>query len=304
MIDLKSFQKEWLPKINQQLENDLSMASPDPDLVAMMKYAVLNGGKRLRPLLTLAVVTSFGESITPSILKVATAIEWVHSYSLVHDDLPVMDNDMFRRGKPSVHALYGEANAILVGDALLTGAFGIIATANSSCSVEDCLPTEELLLITQNLAREAGGSGMVLGQIHDMDNHTEEQNASTNWLLNDVYSMKTAALIRYTTTLGAILTHQNVNVEDNHFDPKKAMYDFGEKFGLAFQIQDDLDDYQQDQLEDVNSLPHIVGVKEAQSVLDQYLFSTQEILANTVEQDQQFDRRLLDDFVSLIGDKK
>ncbi|MGO2709311.1 MAG: polyprenyl synthetase family protein, partial [Leuconostoc mesenteroides] len=146
--------------------------------------------------------------------------------------------------------------------------------------------------------------GMVLGQLHDMDNHTEEQNASTNWLLNDVYSMKTAALIRYTTTLGAILTHQNVNVEDNHFDPKKAMYDFGEKFGLAFQIQDDLDDYQQDQLEDVNSLPHIVGVKEAQSVLDQYLFSTQEILANTVEQDQQFDRRLLDDFVSLIGDKK
>ena len=86
MIDLKSFQKEWLPKINQQLENDLSMASPDADLVAMMKYAVLNGGKRLRPLLTLAVVTSFGESITPSILKVATAIEWVHSYSLVRSE--------------------------------------------------------------------------------------------------------------------------------------------------------------------------------------------------------------------------
>ena len=248
MIDLKSFQKEWLPKINQQLEDDLSMASLDSDLVAMMKYAVLNGGKRLRPLLTLAVVASFGKSITPSILKVATAIEWVHSYSLVHDDLPAMDNDMFRRGKPSVHALYGEANAILVGDALLTGAFEVIATANSSCSAEDCLPTEELLLITQNLAREAGGSGMVLGQLHDMDNHTEEQNVSTNWLLNDVYSMKTAALIRYTTTLGAIVTHQNGNVEDTHFDPKKAMYDFGEKFGLAFQIQDDLDDYQQDQL--------------------------------------------------------
>lgn len=301
MTNLKKFQTEWLPKINQQLEADLSDVSTDDDLVAMMKYAVLNGGKRLRPLMTLAVVDSFGTQITPSILKVATAIEWIHSYSLVHDDLPAMDNDMFRRGKPSVHALYGESNAILVGDALLTGAFNVIATANDNLETND-ISDKKLLSIVQNLSRESGGSGMVLGQIYDMDNHNNEQNIDDKWLINNVYTMKTAALLRFSALTGAILSDQHTS--DTERSIKEMMYNFGENFGLAFQIQDDLDDYAQDQLEDINSLPHLLGVTGAKSVLEKHLSLAQKSLDDTVKQNKQFNRNLLDDFINLIGDKK
>lgn len=301
MTNLKEFQNEWLPRINAQLENDLSQVSSDDDLVAMMKYAVLNGGKRLRPLLTLMVLESFEQLITPSQLKIATAVEWIHSYSLVHDDLPAMDNDLLRRGKPSVHALYGEANAILVGDALLTGAFTVIPQA---LTVSGAPASESIVLITQYLSQAAGANGMVLGQIHDMQNHDgAESDFDQESLLSLIYQPKTAALLRYAAQAGALLVKGSANDETFNPDLVTKIADFGEKLGLAFQIQDDLDDFQQDTTESVNALPHLVGVTTAERMRDDYLNDAYKILNDIKLNDQRFHPELLSELITFIGDK-
>ncbi|WP_349550660.1 polyprenyl synthetase family protein [Leuconostoc pseudomesenteroides] len=301
MTNLKKFQNEWLPKINAQLENDLSQVSSDDDLVAMMKYAVLNGGKRLRPLLSLMVLESFEQLITPSQLKIATAVEWIHSYSLVHDDLPAMDNDLLRRGKPSVHALYGEANAILVGDALLTGAFTVIPQA---LTVSGAPASESIVLITQYLSQAAGANGMVLGQIHDMQNHDgAESDFDQESLLSLIYQPKTAALLRYAAQAGALLVKGSANDETFNPDLVTKIADFGEKLGLAFQIQDDLDDFQQDTTESVNALPHLVGVTTAERMRDDYLNDAYKILNDIKLNDQRFHPELLSELITFIGDK-
>ncbi|MCT4410152.1 polyprenyl synthetase family protein [Leuconostoc pseudomesenteroides] len=301
MTNLKGFQNEWLPKINAQLENDLSQASSDDDLVAMMKYAVLNGGKRLRPLITLIVIDSFEQLITPSQLKIATAVEWVHSYSLVHDDLPAMDNDLIRRGKPSVHALYGEANAILVGDALLTGAFSVIPRA---LTVSDAPTMASIVSITQYLSEAAGADGMVLGQIHDMQNHDgAESDFDQESLLSLIYQPKTAALLRYAAQAGALLVKGSANDETFNPDLVTKIADFGEKLGLAFQIQDDLDDFQQDTTESVNALPHLVGVNAAERIRDNYLNDAQTILNDIARENHRFHPELLSELITFIGDK-
>jgi geranylgeranyl diphosphate synthase type II len=301
MTNLKEFQNEWLPKINAQLENDLSQVSSDDDLVAMMKYAVLNGGKRLRPLLTLMVLESFEQLITPSQLKIATAVEWIHSYSLVHDDLPAMDNDLLRRGKPSVHALYGEANAILVGDALLTGAFTVIPQA---LTVSGAPASELIVLITQYLSQAAGANGMVLGQIHDMQNHDgAESDIDPESLLSLVYQPKTAALLRYAAQAGALLVKDSGNSKNFHTDLITQITDFGDNLGIAFQIQDDLDDYQQDETESVNALPHLVGVTTAERMRDDYLNDAYKILNDIKLNDQRFHPELLAELITFIGDK-
>lgn len=301
MTNLKEFQNEWLPKINAQLENDLSQVSSDDDLVAMMKYAVLNGGKRLRPLLSLMVLESFEQLITPSQLKIATAVEWIHSYSLVHDDLPAMDNDLLRRGKPSVHALYGEANAILVGDALLTGAFNVIPQA---LTVSGPPASESIVLITQYLSQAAGANGMVLGQIHDMQNHDgAESGIDPESLLSLVYQPKTAALLRYAAQTGALLVKDSGNSKNFHTDLITQIADFGDNLGIAFQIQDDLDDYQQDETESVNALPHLVGVTTAERMRDDYLNDAYKILNDIKLNDQRFHPELLSELITFIGDK-
>lgn len=310
MTKLSDFQSEWTAKINQQLISDLTCASRDNDFAEMMKYAVLNGGKRLRPMLVLAVIASFGKEITPSMLKAATAVEWVHSYSLVHDDLPAMDNDMLRRGKPSVHALYGEAEAILVGDALLTGAFHVLSTANDSAKQDQRINAEELLLLSKMLSFQAGGSGMVIGQMQDMKNHGEKFQVDDEWLLSEVYAPKTAALLSFSALAGSRLAHQNMVDEDgseelvqNRFNTNAAIFNFGYNFGIAFQIQDDLDDFDQDDDEKIMSLPHLIGKQEAINKRDEYIASAHQDLADISAHDSQFNRALLDDFLNLIGDR-
>lgn len=310
MTKLAVFQSEWAPKIEQQLTQDLGEASSDSAFSDMMAYAVLNGGKRLRPMLTLAVVTSFGQKITPSILKVATAVEWVHAYSLVHDDLPAMDNDLLRRGKPSVHALYGEAEAILVGDALLTGAFHVVSSANGCSTKNDRISAEELLLLTQMLSVQAGGSGMVVGQVKDMQNHSQKLKIDAEWLLNDVYTPKTAALLGFSATAGSRLAQLDSEhgISDDEIMRGRlathlALLTFGIDFGIAFQIQDDLDDFNQDDIENITSLPHLIGMQAARAKRDEYLTNARQILADLAAHNLNFDRTLLDDFLNLIGDE-
>jgi len=301
MTRLTNFQNDWLPKIDNQLNLDLEKVSSDDHVVAMLKYAVLNGGKRLRPLLTLAIVASFDQKITPSILKAATAVEWVHSYSLVHDDLPAMDNDLIRRGQPSVHARFGEAEAILVGDALLTGAFDVVVTANDNANENEAIGSDELLAMVQNLSHQAGGSGMVLGQVHDMQNHNAQGASDKDWLINDVYVPKTAALLQYAALSGGRLAYFSETVE--HTQTNQDLFNIGRHFGIAFQIQDDLDDFDQDDQEDVGSLPHLIGVAAARQQRDQYLAKAQQLVTEVSKRETSFDRTLLDDFLNLIGDK-
>lgn len=301
MTRLTNFQNDWLPKIDNQLNLDLEKVSSDDHVVAMLKYAVLNGGKRLRPLLTLAIVASFDQKITPSILKAATAVEWVHSYSLVHDDLPAMDNDLIRRGQPSVHARFGEAEAILVGDALLTGAFDVVVTANDNANENEAIGSDELLAMVQNLSHQAGGSGMVLGQVHDMQNHNAQGASDKDWLINDVYVPKTAALLQYAALSGGRLAYFSETVE--HTQTNQDLFNIGRHFGIAFQIQDDLDDFDQDDQEDVGSLPHLIGVAAARQQRDQYLAKAGQLLTEVSKRETSFDRTLLDDFLNLIGDK-
>lgn len=301
MTRLTNFQNDWLPKIDNQLNLDLEKVSSDDHVVAMLKYAVLNGGKRLRPLLTLAIVASFDQKITSSILKAATAVEWVHSYSLVHDDLPAMDNDLIRRGQPSVHARFGEAEAILVGDALLTGAFDVVVTANDNANENEAIGADELLAMVQNLSHQAGGSGMVLGQVHDMQNHNAQGVSDKDWLINDVYVPKTAALLQYAALSGGRLAYFSETVE--HTQTNQDLFNIGRHFGIAFQIQDDLDDFDQDDQEDVGSLPHLIGVAAARQQRDQYLAKAGQLLTEVSKRETSFDRTLLDDFLNLIGDK-
>ena len=287
------------PKIDTQLAQDLKQITTDAQFSEMMAYAVLNGGKRLRPLVTLAVISSFQQTITPQALKLATAVEWVHSYSLVHDDLPAMDNDLLRRGQPSVHAKFGEAAAILVGDALLTGAFEVVTTANTLAPAETMIPDQTIVTIVQNLAHFSGAAGMVIGQMHDMANHGQNLQTATDWLLQEIYTPKTAALIQFSAQLGAQLAtlHQTQVPEVT-----QAMAQFGLDFGLAFQIQDDLDDFEQDDTATIGALPHLIGVSAARTLRDRYLQDANDRLTQLTTLVPAFDRTLLDDFLTLIGD--
>lgn len=302
MTKFAALQATYGPKIDAQLAQDLKQVTTDTQFSEMMAYAVLNGGKRLRPLLTLAVLTSFQQVVTPQSLKLATAVEWVHSYSLVHDDLPAMDNDLLRRGQPSVHAKFGEAEAILVGDALLTGAFEVVTTANALATADTKIPDQVIIAVVQELARFSGAAGMVIGQVHDMQNHGQNLQTATDWLLQEIYTPKTAALIQFAAQLGAQLATLTPGLAPESAQIKQAMAQFGLDFGLAFQIQDDLDDFDQDDTSAIGALPHLIGVSAAQALRDRYLQDASQQLTQLATLGLPFDRTLLDDFLTLIGD--
>ncbi len=193
------------------------------NLIAAMRYGVLNGGKRLRPFLIIEVASLFGASLTET-LQCGCALECLHSYSLIHDDLPAMDNDDLRRGKPTVHKAFDEAIAVLAGDALLTVAFDILSSP-------ECHPSADVRCeLVSLLSRAAGQGGMIGGQVQDIEAETSTPNADE---IRRLQSMKTGALIRFACEAGAILG----NAPDKH---RAQMVEFGKTIGLAFQLSDDL----------------------------------------------------------------
>ena len=195
-----------------------------PDrLMAAMRHGVLNGGKRLRPYLVMesaALFSADGEAA----LRVAAALECVHCYSLIHDDLPAMDDDDLRRGQPTVHKAFDEATAILAGDALLTLAFDIIADEATM------LPAERRAALVLALARAAGAGGMVGGQKLDLE---AEQAPPDEAGIIRLQAMKTGALIRFACEAGALVA--GAPAED-----RERLAEFGSAIGLAFQLADDL----------------------------------------------------------------
>ena len=194
--------------------------------IESMRYSLFVGGKRLRPILCLAAADTIDPGCTAreKLLPVACALECIHTYSLIHDDLPAMDNDDLRRGKPTNHRLYGEAGAILAGDGLLTWAFDLLTGPDS------VLPPESLLQITHLIARAAGSLGMVGGQALDIAYENKEFPFE---LLQTIHRSKTGALLTCAVQAGAV--GAGATPEET-----EAMVHYGDRIGLAFQIVDDL----------------------------------------------------------------
>lgn len=261
-MDLASFKAIWLPKVNSQLAYDLKTTVKNPQLHEVMNYAVMNGGKRLRPLLTLAVIESFGRNPERYITE-ASAVELVHAYSLIHDDLPAMDDDTMRRGKPTTHVEFGQALAILAGDALQPLAYEWL---NESHVLSDFQKSQ----LTLGLTKASGPNGMVGGQVLDMV-YTGHDNATLKDAEN-VHRLKTGALIRYALVAGGILVDANQVT-------LSALDDFGSAFGFAFQINDDLDDLAQDDTEDKQAYPTLLGVQGAQDALAKQVALARQALA-------------------------
>ncbi len=196
---------------------------PEAKLIRAMRHAGLGDGKRMRPFFVLEAGRLFGAN-ERYLLRAAAALECVHTYSLIHDDLPCMDDDDFRRGMPTVHKAFDEATAVLAGDALLTLAFEILANADSAPDAETCLR------LISRLANAAGAKGMVGGQMIDMlgAEHVRDLNTITR-----MQRMKTGALISFAVEAGAIIG----GATDAQ---KQALAGFAQDLGLAYQIADDL----------------------------------------------------------------
>lgn len=219
--------QDYLTQKAQLIESHLDSLVPLPNneansLFEAARYSLLGGGKRLRPILALAAAEML-EGNPAHILTPACALEMVHTYSLIHDDLPCMDDDDFRRGKWTVHKKYSEGHAVLTGDFLLTYAFEILATA-------PCLSAEKKVTLMTLLAKSSGGGGMIGGQVLDVA--CEGKNISLE-TLQRLHRNKTGALITAAVQFGGI-------VADATHDQMKALQQYGENIGLAFQIVDDI----------------------------------------------------------------
>ena len=225
-FDLKEYLKEKQRLVNDALERFLPpVADPTRNLVESMRYSLFAGGKRLRPILCLGAAEALGKD--PELcLPVACSLEMIHTYSLIHDDLPAMDDDDLRRGKPTNHVVFGEAMAILAGDGLLTEAFYVL----SNHAENELINPTKLLEIIRVISEAAGCRGMVGGQTIDLESEGKKIEPS---LLEQMHSRKTAALITAAVESGAVAA----GADD---EARKALIDYGKHFGLAFQITDDV----------------------------------------------------------------
>ncbi len=216
--------KERREIVDQALAEVMPPEGTQPGrLISAMRYSLFAGGKRLRPILVLAAAEALGGDPDHA-LPAACAVEMIHTYSLIHDDLPAMDDDDFRRGRPTCHRAFDEGTAILAGDALLTLAFGVLSVQGPGVS------PEARLRMVQELARGAGWTGMVGGQQVDMDSEGEVPELP---VLEYIHTHKTGALIRSSLLLGGLSAGAGE-------EALQALTGFGEKIGLAFQIVDDI----------------------------------------------------------------
>jgi geranylgeranyl pyrophosphate synthase len=238
--------REWLDArrllVEGALESFLPSAADTPPIVAeAMRYALLGGGKRLRPMLVIAAAEAVAEQAGRPVeearalaLPAACAIELIHTYSLVHDDLPSMDNDTMRRGRPTTHVVFGDGMGILAGDALLTEAFGLLAREPSR---HDGVPQEELdarkLETLGLIASAAGAAGMVGGQALDLKAAESGAVPLDAGALRDMHMRKTGALIRASALSGAVMAGGSPHHRD-------AVGRYATQIGLAFQIVDDI----------------------------------------------------------------
>lgn len=256
-MDLKSYMKDKRKIIDNYLENELPSENQCPTVIhRSIRYSVLNGGKRVRPILTLMVAELLDKDFK-KVLPASAGIELIHTFSLVHDDLPCMDNDDYRRGKPTSHKVFGDAIAVLTGDALLV--MGIDFICRNS-QIEE-IGNDSVIAALKYVLEMLGTQNMLGGQIDDINWQNEKGNGS---FVEDIYLRKTSALLCAALKTGALL-----------FEAKKeqieALEKYGKNIGLAFQITDDLLDLQQDnKIDDKPTYPEIFGINKAKKAAQQY----------------------------------
>jgi geranylgeranyl diphosphate synthase type II len=242
--------------IEQALQNYIDTL-PQGQLKEAVSYALLAGGKRIRPLLMLDVIESFG--LHPSsYVDIAVSLELIHTYSLIHDDLPAMDDDTLRRGKPTLHIAFNEGLAILAGDTLLTDAFSLITKS-------EALSPDQKVEMVHTLSLKAGSHGMILGQVLDLA--SEGQHVSLDEL-NTMYLLKTSRLLEASLMLGAIVSRSK---------DVKTFERMGLDLGLLFQIQDDYLEYmsdpsvlgksKSDELRDKPTYISLIGIEKTKKII-------------------------------------
>lgn len=225
---LESFIEQVVPQIDEINRSFLNSLNLAPRLKEAMLYSYNAGGKRIRPVLLLAVIAGFNSDIKRG-FRTACSLELIHTSSLIHDDLPAMDNDDYRRGLPTNHKVYGEATAILAGDSLLVDSYRLITT-------DELLTLEERVRLASELSACAGANGMIGGQELDIENENSDIDLDTLVTIN---KHKTGKLIEFALISGAIIAKQNEEVI-------YTMRKIGEHIGIAFQIKDDILDVEGD----------------------------------------------------------
>ncbi|WP_434219095.1 polyprenyl synthetase family protein [Bacillus pumilus] len=263
------------------------------DLKSSMLYSLKAGGKRLRPVLVLALLNAYGKNEEDGI-PVGCAVEMIHTYSLIHDDLPCMDDDDLRRGKPTNHKVYGEATAVLAGDALLTESFRLI-TSQLSSSVS----ADKKLRIVDELVKSAGALGMVGGQFDDME---AEQKQVSLAELESIHARKTGKLLTFSVAAGAMLA----GASD---DDIEKLREFSYHIGIAFQIRDDILDLEgseekigkrvgSDTANEKSTYPSLLTLSGAKEKLDEHITRAKEIVSNL-----QLEQQLLHGLCDLIASR-
>jgi geranylgeranyl diphosphate synthase, type II len=277
---IETYIRDTATMVHEELDRLTSEMEQVPEiLLESMRYSLLAGGKRLRPVLVLATLDALGKDIRMG-LPFACALEMIHTYSLIHDDLPAMDDDDYRRGKPTNHKLYGDAMAILAGDALLTESFGVVARGAQQANFS----AEKSLNILSGLVRAIGAGGMIGGQVRDILSENEQINQAQ---LEQIHRHKTGDLIAYSVRIGALLG-------DADEETLQGLIDFAYKLGLAFQIQDDILDVVgdeeligkpvgSDEEKQKATYPALIGLERSQEILAQLTQGAKDSILNLTD---------------------
>lgn len=264
-------QEEKRHRVGQAIRSFYEEKSIAPHLVDSVLYSIQAGGKRLRPLLLLELLEAFGQELTEAHFQVAGALEMIHTGSLIHDDLPAMDNDDYRRGQLTNHKKFGEDLAILAGDALFLDPFGLIAASTLSDKVKVSLILE--------LSDASGSRGMVAGQVLDMEG---EQKQLTLAELQTIHANKTGRLLAYPFIAAASILELPADIS-------LLLETIGKKLGLAFQVRDDILDLvadfealgktpQKDLVAEKSTYPALLGLEESKTLLKSELDACEDLL--------------------------
>ncbi|WP_246206746.1 polyprenyl synthetase family protein [Virgibacillus ihumii] len=271
--DLDNFIEEGKAIIEDTMTNELRNLEIPEQLKQSMLYSIEAGGKRLRPILMMASCGAYS-SDSSKVLSTAVALEMIHTYSLIHDDLPAMDNDNLRRGKPTNHKAFDEATAILAGDALLTYSFELIVQ-------DPKLTDRQKVFLTSSLTKAGGPKGMVAGQVLDMEAETKKVTLKE---LETIHTLKTGELVKFAVKAGAFIG--NASSEQLAYLEEYAHY-----LGLIFQVQDDILDITgdpekigkpvgSDEENDKNTYPRLLGLDGAIEKKLHYVNKAKEALKN------------------------
>ncbi|AND79722.1 polyprenyl synthetase family protein [Streptococcus pantholopis] len=263
-------------KINQTIQSYYQEGAVSPDLSQALLYSLEAGGKRIRPILLLQILEGFGLSLTVSHYQVAASVELIHTGSLVHDDLPAMDDDDYRRGQLTSHKRFDEATAILVGDSLFLDAFGLLAAAD--------LPEKTKLSLIYELSAAAGSCGMVGGQMLDLKGEKRQLKLSE---LQAVHANKTGKLLAFPFVAAGLIV-------DAENDVQAKLAKAGSLTGLAFQVRDDILDVtadfaeigktpQKDLAAEKATYPSLLGLDQSYRILEETLAEVQTIFSNLEE---------------------